>query len=209
MYESACAKVESVMGPYGPVTAVDLPSADTKRWSIRRKATVTAAVRGGLLSLEEACSRYALDVEELLSWQYCIDHYGLPGLRTTRIQFYSAKPTRTPRMKPAADLKQTNSRAVRAVAVLFGELIRACQHEIIHLAGPDRALAFNRRLIEMVQERNVLTLLPEEQMEDVRAAVMAVVENMVRMKRHGIAQERTFEGAAMRAETQRRKSRVA
>ena len=31
---------------------------------IRRKAEVVAAVRGGLLSLEEACSRYALNSDE-------------------------------------------------------------------------------------------------------------------------------------------------
>ncbi|MBT6588439.1 MAG: DUF1153 domain-containing protein, partial [Rhodospirillaceae bacterium] len=47
-----------------------------------------AAVRGGLLSLEEACRRYALSVEEFLSWQQAIDRHGLPGLRTTRIQLY-------------------------------------------------------------------------------------------------------------------------
>ena len=42
----------------------------------------------GLLSLEEACSRYTLTVEEFLSWQYSIDQHGLAGLRTTRIQQY-------------------------------------------------------------------------------------------------------------------------
>jgi two-component system cell cycle response regulator CtrA len=71
------------MGPQGPLTAADLPTPHTKRWTIRRKAEVVAAVRGGLLSLEEACARYALNREELLSWQWCIDHYGLKGLRTT------------------------------------------------------------------------------------------------------------------------------
>jgi Protein of unknown function (DUF1153) len=205
MYESPRSKVESVMGPYGPVTAVDLPSAETKRWSIRRKATVTAAVKGGLLSLEEACSRYALDVEELLSWQYCIDHYGLQGLRTTRAQFYSTNVARAPRMRSVAELQRTNSRAVRAVAVLFGELIRACQQEIIHLAGPEHGLAFNRRLIEIVQESNVLTILPDDQMEGVRAAVMGVVENMIRLRRPGIVQAMTLEGAARHAEKYRRK----
>ena len=55
---------------------------------IRRKAEVVAAVRGGLLSLEEACSRYALNPDEFLCWQYCIDRFGVEGLRTTRIQFY-------------------------------------------------------------------------------------------------------------------------
>jgi len=47
-----------------------------------------AAVRGGLLSLEEACDRYTLTVEEFLAWQYSIDQNGLAGLRTTRIQQY-------------------------------------------------------------------------------------------------------------------------
>ena len=47
-----------------------------------------AAVRGGLLSLEEACERYVLTVEEYLSWQRSIDRHGLAGLRTTRIQQY-------------------------------------------------------------------------------------------------------------------------
>ena len=53
-----------------------------------RKAEVIAAVRGGLLSIEEACSRYMLTVDELLSWQSLLDQHGLAGLRTTRIQQY-------------------------------------------------------------------------------------------------------------------------
>jgi hypothetical protein len=78
-----------VRGPDGsPLTIVDLPAPGTKRWVIRRKAEVVAAVRGGLLSLEQACSRYALTVEEFLAWQYSIDRDGYLGLRTTRIQQY-------------------------------------------------------------------------------------------------------------------------
>ena len=69
-----------------PLTMADLPPKDTKRWVIRRKAEVVAAVRGGLLSLEEACDRYKLTVDEFLSWQRSIDRHGLPGLRATRIQ---------------------------------------------------------------------------------------------------------------------------
>ena len=80
-----------VIGPDGsPLTIADLPSVATRRWVIRRKAEVVAAVRGGLLSLEEACRRYALTVEEFLSWQASIDEHGLAGLRTTRIQQYRA-----------------------------------------------------------------------------------------------------------------------
>jgi hypothetical protein len=78
-----------VIGPDGsPLTIANLPTPNTKRWVIRRKAEVIAAVRGGLLSMEEACSRYMLTVDELLSWQSSIDQHGLAGLRTTRIQQY-------------------------------------------------------------------------------------------------------------------------
>ena len=78
-----------VIGPHGErLTEKDLPPPDTERWVIRRKAQVVAAVRGGLISLDEACRRYRLSVEEFLSWQHAIDAHGLPGLRTTRIQHY-------------------------------------------------------------------------------------------------------------------------
>ena len=76
-----------VVGPTGaPLTLSDLPPANTQRWVIRRKAEVVAAVRGGLLTLEEACERYRLTTDEFLSWQQSIDRWGMPGLRTTRIQ---------------------------------------------------------------------------------------------------------------------------
>jgi hypothetical protein len=82
-------RVNYVIGPDGsPLTVADLPPPGNQRWVIRRKAEVVAAVRGGLLSLEEACERYVLTVEEYLSWQRSIDRHGLAGLRTTRIQDY-------------------------------------------------------------------------------------------------------------------------
>jgi hypothetical protein len=78
-----------VIGPDGmPLTLADLPPANTKRWVIRRKAEVVAAVRGGLLTLEEACARYTLTLEEFLAWQKAIDQFGMPGLRATRVQQY-------------------------------------------------------------------------------------------------------------------------
>ncbi len=80
---------DPVIGPTGkPLTLEDLPAANTQRWVIRRKAEVVAAVQGGLLTLEEACKRYSLSVEEFLSWQQAINQNGLAGLRTTRIQKY-------------------------------------------------------------------------------------------------------------------------
>src|ERR1700754_4328819 len=78
-------RVKYVIGPDGsPLTIADLPAPGTKRWGIRRKAEVVAAVRGGLPSLEEACSRYTLTVDEFLSWQFSIDQHGLAGFRATR-----------------------------------------------------------------------------------------------------------------------------
>ena len=89
------ARVMHVIGPRGRrLTLNDLPLPETTRWVIRRKAEVVAAVRGGLLSLEEACSRYSLNCDELLSWQDCIDRFGLAGLRTTRTQFYQKRDAR-------------------------------------------------------------------------------------------------------------------
>nr|WP_229773704.1 DUF1153 domain-containing protein [Iodidimonas muriae] len=85
--------VRQVIGPTGePLTLDDLPPKNTKRWVIRRKAEVVAAVRGGLITLEDACRRYSLSVEEFLSWQRAIDRNGLPGLRVTRAQQYREEP---------------------------------------------------------------------------------------------------------------------
>jgi hypothetical protein len=69
---------------------LELPPPQTKRWVPRRKAQVVAAVRGGALTLDEACHRYDLTVEEFLSWQRAIDKFGLPGLRATHAQEYRA-----------------------------------------------------------------------------------------------------------------------
>jgi len=79
----------AVMGPVGkPLTRADLPPANIKRWVARRKAEVVAAVRGGLLTLDEACERYTLSIDEFLSWQRLLEDHGLPGLRTTRTKLY-------------------------------------------------------------------------------------------------------------------------
>ena len=71
-----------------PVALTELPPVTTTRWVTRRKAAVVAAVREGVLTLEEACRRYQLSVEEFTSWQRLVDRHGLPGLRATRIQEY-------------------------------------------------------------------------------------------------------------------------
>jgi hypothetical protein len=78
-----------IIGPSGaPLTLDSLPPANTKRWVIRRKAEVVAAVRGGLLSCTDACARYSLSKEELQIWQQLVEAHGLKGLRTTRVNQY-------------------------------------------------------------------------------------------------------------------------
>ena len=89
MVEFAPARYRYVIGPDGtPLTLADLPPPDTKRWVIRRKAEVVAAVRGGLLSMDEACERYTLTIEEFLNWNALIDRHGLAGLRATKVKEY-------------------------------------------------------------------------------------------------------------------------
>jgi hypothetical protein len=66
----------------------ELPSPDTKRWVVRRKAVVVQAVRSGMITLQEACQRYNLSLEEFVAWERAIERYGVPGLRVTRLQIY-------------------------------------------------------------------------------------------------------------------------
>jgi len=66
----------------------DLPPPNTRRWVVRRKAAVVAAVGAGKITMEEALRRYQLTEEEFLSWRRAFESHGLPGLRATRIQQY-------------------------------------------------------------------------------------------------------------------------
>jgi len=78
-----------VVGPTGAqLTLDDLPPRDTQRWVARRKGEVVAAVRGGLLTLEDACDRYQLTGEEYEAWESAIDRHGLKGLSTTHLRKY-------------------------------------------------------------------------------------------------------------------------
>ena len=60
----------------------------SQRWTVRRKATVIEAVRGGWVPIEEICELYKLSVDEFLAWERDVDRYGVPGLRATRFQIY-------------------------------------------------------------------------------------------------------------------------
>lgn len=68
------------------ITFADLPTPGIKRWVVRRKAMIVVAVRGGLLSMSEACDRYTLSVDEFLAWDRAFDTAGLSGLRAARVR---------------------------------------------------------------------------------------------------------------------------
>ena len=89
MLENMKIRPASVIGPLGERLTLDsLPSPETRRWVIRRKAEVVAAIQGGLLTFEEACERYSLTLEELASWERNVERSGMQGLRVTRVQHY-------------------------------------------------------------------------------------------------------------------------
>jgi hypothetical protein len=89
MIENQDFRPAQVIGPLGePLTLADLPPPETKRWVVRRKAEVVAAVSGGLLTIDEVLERYNLTLEEFASWQRAVDRSGMKGLRVTRLQDY-------------------------------------------------------------------------------------------------------------------------
>ncbi len=86
-------RASQVIGPTGqPLSLSDLPPPDTERWVIRHKAELVAAVRGGIISLDEVCERYELSEEEFRSWERSLARHGVRGLRTTRLQQYRKTP---------------------------------------------------------------------------------------------------------------------
>jgi len=89
MIENQDIRPAQVIGTLGEALTIDdLPSPSTKRWVMRRKAEVVAAVNGGLLTIDEVLERYGLTLEEFASWQRAMDRSGMKGLRVTRIQKY-------------------------------------------------------------------------------------------------------------------------
>ncbi len=66
--------------------APELPPTTMKRWSPRRKAAVIEGIKAGVLSIWDACERYDLSLEEVLSWQEAYERGGTKALRSTFIQ---------------------------------------------------------------------------------------------------------------------------
>lgn len=89
-----------VIGPVGERLSLEtLPPANAVRWVVQRKAEVVAAVAGGLLTIDEACERYGLSLEEFTRWESAISIRGMLGLRVTRIQEYRGL-KKEPRAEP-------------------------------------------------------------------------------------------------------------
>jgi len=79
----------TLIDPFGePLTVDALPPADIVRWVPRRKVQVVCAVRGGVISRQEACDRYGISDEELFSWERLLDDHGLKALHVSKTQRY-------------------------------------------------------------------------------------------------------------------------
>ena len=77
MTEPYRAWVKYVIGPDGsPLTIADLPPTNTRRWVIRRKAEVIYAVKGRLLTREEAVRRYNISDDEFEAWRHSVERHG-------------------------------------------------------------------------------------------------------------------------------------
>ena len=68
--------------------APTLPLPETTRWTVARKAAVINGVRQGLLTVEQACERYHLSIDEYRAWERDFDSHGKAGLRSTRVGIY-------------------------------------------------------------------------------------------------------------------------
>jgi uncharacterized protein DUF1153 len=71
-----------------PLSEVPQLPSPGQRWTVRWKAAVIEAVRGGWVPIEEACRLYSISVDEFLAWERDLDRNGVPGLRSTRYQIY-------------------------------------------------------------------------------------------------------------------------
>lgn len=54
------------------------------RWVMQRKIELLTAIRTGTLTVEDACRKYRLSMDELLAWRDALNRYGPNGLLATR-----------------------------------------------------------------------------------------------------------------------------
>ena len=70
------------------MTRADLPPAETRRWVASRKAAVVRGVAAGLITRNEALTRWALSEAEFDEWRLAIETHGEAALKATQIQQY-------------------------------------------------------------------------------------------------------------------------
>jgi hypothetical protein len=71
-----------VVGPDGTLlTRASLPQSQGTRWVARRKAEIVVAVSSGIITMAEACARYAISRDEFLGWERAYMEKGIPGLK--------------------------------------------------------------------------------------------------------------------------------
>lgn len=68
------------------ITVHDLPSPDTVRWTINKKAIVVRAVTHRLVSLEVVLARYHMTEGEFNAWKSGLASDGPQGLKSTKRQ---------------------------------------------------------------------------------------------------------------------------
>jgi hypothetical protein len=79
--------IKGIFGLNGtPLDLTTLPSSQTVRWVMRRKAEVVTAVCYGLLNVDDACKRYGISMEEFFTWKNAMDRFGPVGLRASRLR---------------------------------------------------------------------------------------------------------------------------
>jgi len=61
------------------------------RYTARRKAQIVAAVRDGRISRRRAMHDHSISAEELDAWMADFDRHGVPGLRTTKLQYLARR----------------------------------------------------------------------------------------------------------------------
>ena len=91
IFHLVCAKRAARRRRHDPVNDgfdPHLPPGSPIRWVPRRKAAVIWAIRNETITVGDACERYGLSAEELAHWERDLDRYGIPGLRSTRVQIY-------------------------------------------------------------------------------------------------------------------------
>ena len=82
------------VGPNGfALTLATLPPFKGTRWVARRKAEIVIAVGGGIITLAEACERYAISRDEFLEWERALTQKGTLGLHAlARVKKFAIAP---------------------------------------------------------------------------------------------------------------------